>query len=81
MEDLIKFIRKFNNIKVEDIILKYLIENGCDSTTKLRELLSQDMYLSSVVKNHLENAMSDYEHGFIDLKNIPSVHYGKNLRT
>jgi hypothetical protein len=79
MEELIKFIKAFNDIRIEDIILKHLIENGCDSTEKLRELLRQDSssYISSVARNHLENAMSNYEHGIINLNKIPSV---ENIR-
>ena len=78
MEELLKFIRAFDNIKIEHIILKHLIEKGCDSTDKIRVLLSQDIYLSSVTKNHLENVMRDYERGFMKLNKIPSVEYKNN---
>jgi hypothetical protein len=81
MEELINFIKAFHEVKIEHIIIKHLIENGCDSSLKLREILNQDnsVYFSSVLKNHLENAMSDYEHGFIKLNKIPSVQYGKKI--
>ena len=73
MNDLLKFIHAFDNVTVQDIILKHLIEKGVDSSEKIRQLLNQDDYLSSVTKNHLENAMRDYENGFVKLNKIPKV--------
>jgi len=73
MKDLNKFLRTFDKVRVEDIMIKYLIENGIDDYSKLKELLAKDDYLSAVTKNHLENAMSDYLHGFLNLNKIPSI--------
>jgi hypothetical protein len=73
MKDLNQFLRTFDNVRIEDIMVKYLVENGIDSYDKLRELLDNDDSLSSVDKNHLENAMQDYFHGNLNLKKIPSV--------
>ena len=73
MLGLIKFIREFDDIKLEEIILKHLIENGIDSSDKLRTLLNQAGEANRTNRWGLENSMKDYERGILNLKKIPSV--------
>lgn len=73
MADLLKFIKIFKNVTLDDIIIKHLIMNGVDSSEKLRDLVSQDSSIGNNITWGLRNTMHDYERGALDLNKVPSV--------